>query len=116
MLSHNASLSLRVFEMVTAMMLLMFLALPCDAADACPLFPIHWHFGLENGHGRSVEVELGGNSYLLSGWLISQILPVLVRLDGHVLSADDWLWRWNVSVGVDGHHSLSLTKIIITHG
>ena len=33
-------LSLRAFE-VTVMMLLLFLALPWDAGDACPLFPIH---------------------------------------------------------------------------
>ena len=52
---------------------------------------LSWHFWLKNRHRWPVQVEFRSDADLLSWWLVGQILPVLVCLDRHVLSAWDWL-------------------------
>ena len=65
-----------------------------------------WHLWLEERDRWSIEVELSGNSCLLSRWLVSQLFDIFICLNIHMHSSWYWFWCWDVSIWVFWDNSL----------
>ena len=59
-----------------------------------------WHLWLEEGNGRSIEIELSCDSLLVGRWLVSQLLDVLIGLSDHMITTWNWLRSGDVPIRV----------------